>query len=278
MRSESGGVAVLMAIAMPILVAMLALVVESGRVALARARLQTAVDRAAYAGASTIAAALGEVAADNWKVHKAWRDLSDDFAADTQQDQEAARQRFSLYEEERDEAIDSIEATQGSAEQRTRLSAEGVFKKNAPQASVEVLPNIDLSLSAEIDRESQWGRPGYGYVTGPIFTDPEDVEYGDFEALKFLAKEPGPGSSVGVFGSHRVRPLMMPLILGEGVNVFAASAAQAFGGSIEGFARKETHTLGDAESSVDDDGADGLYRAAIVPMWTQGDAGAGMVH
>ncbi|HPQ80231.1 MAG TPA: Tad domain-containing protein [bacterium] len=278
MKGNSGGVAVIMVMALPILVSAVALVVESGRVALARARLQTAVDRAAYAGASAVAASLNEVAAENWRIHKAWRDLLRDFESDTQQNEDAATARFSVYEESRDEAFQRIDEVRYWVDLEAVSAADDVFLRNAPDAFAIASSEIDIELSEEIDRDVQWGRPGYNFVTGGDFTDPEDVDSGSFDALKFLAKENGPGARIGVFGVQKVRPLVLSAILGDGVEVGAAAAAQAFGGSVEGFAKKETDSLGDAEGSLDEDGSDSLYRASLVPMWTQGESGEGMFH
>ncbi|HPM42028.1 MAG TPA: Tad domain-containing protein, partial [bacterium] len=276
-NSEKGSVTALVVFAVPLFVAMLGLVVEGGRVALARARLQAAVDRAAYAGAAVVTHAFNEIASDNWRIHKAWRDLSEDFGSDTQQDEDAARQRFELYEEERDAALHDIESQLETVEERAEEAALETFEANAPLAEAGVSTRVEVELDDDLDRDEQWGKPGYGYVTGPIFTDPESVESGEFEALKFLVKRPGEGASVGVFGSQKLNPLVMPGIFGP-AEVRAASASQAYGGSIEGFARKETATLSEAEGEEGGGGADGLYRATLVPAWTLGEEGEGMMH
>ena len=276
-NSETGSIAALILFAVPLFVTMLALVVEGGRVALARARLQTAVDRAAYAGAAAVAHAFNGIASDNWRIHKAWRDLSEDFEADTQQDEDAARQRFELYEEERDAALCGIERQVETVEERAEEAALETFEVNAPLAEAGISTRVDVELDDDFDRDEQWGRPGYGYVTGPVFTDPESVESGEFEALKFLVKRPGEGASVGVFGSQKLTPLVMPGIFGP-AEVRAASASQAYGGSVEGFARKKTGSLDEAEAILGEEGADGLYRATLVPAWTLGESGEGMMH
>ena len=83
---------------------------------------------------------------------------------------------------------------------------------------------------------------------------------------------------MGVFGAQRVEPLMMRGIFGRAAEVRASAASQAYGGSVEGFARKETGSLEEAEAILGEEGADGLYRASLVPAWTLGDEGEGMMH
>ena len=63
----------------PLLTAALLLIVDMGRIALTRARLMAATDRAAYAGAASLAHDLNQIAASNWEIHKAYRDLRKDF-------------------------------------------------------------------------------------------------------------------------------------------------------------------------------------------------------
>lgn len=277
-KGKEGSVSVLTMMAIPLLVAGLAVVIEVGRIALARARLQAAADRASFAGSAAVAHSLNRVAAENWRIHKAWRDLSRDFSADTQQDHEAARQRFTRYEAERDAAIDAMEEVRSGMADRVRQISSGLLAANAPEAEGTILPPPDIELLDDAVPAEQWGRPGYGSVTGPLYTDPEGVESGAFDALKFLVKRRAPDAMVGVAARQRVRPVLLKRILGEGVEMRAVSASQAFGGSIEGFARKETESLEEAESEVGEDGSDGLYRSALVPAWTLGAIGAGMRH
>lgn len=277
MNSERGSIATFFLIAMPLMVAMLAVVVECGRIAVARTRVQAAADRAAFAGAAVVANGLNRIAAANWRIHKAWRDLDRDFRSDTQQDAEAAGQRFARYEAERDAAFEEIEATRDAMVPRARAISLATLAANAPRSEGAAVPRVDVALDDDADPDAQWGRVDYGRPSGgPIFTDPENVESGGFDALKFLIKRPASDAVLGVFAAQRVRPMLLGRMLGAGVEVRGAAAAQAFGGSIEGFARKEMGAIDEAEEAIDDGGNDALYRAALVPMWTLGEAGKGM--
>lgn len=277
LRDDRGSVVVLMMLAVPLLVAMLAILVDFGRITVARARLEAASDRAAYAGAAALAHALNMIAAANWKIDKAWRILSHDLGADSQQGREAALQRIARYEAERNAAFDEIGAVRAQMNDHARGIAMNLLSENAPHAAGEAIIRGEISLSDEADYEAQHEWLTYGSVMGGNFIDPNNVEEGGYEALKYLIKQPGPDSGLGVFARQTVKPMLLGRIMGD-VEIGAASASQAFGGSIEGFARKETETVGEAEAQVMDEGSDGLYRAALVPMWTLGDAGAGMFH
>ena len=264
MKDERGSVAAFFLLAMPLMVAMLAVVIECGRIALARARVQAAADRAAFAGAAVVADGLNRIAAANWRIHRAWRDLDRDFRSDTQQD--AA-------------AFEEIEATRSGLVPRARALALATLSRNAPQAAGAAVPRVGVVLDDDADPDAQWGRVEFGRPNGgPIFTDPENVESGGFDALKFLIKRPASDAVLGVVAAQRVRPMLLGRMLGVGVEVRGAAAAQAFGGSMELFARRTTETVDEAEAIVGEDGSDDLYRAALVPMWTLGEAGEGMRH
>lgn len=275
---HSGSISVLMIAIVPICAALLALVVETGRISLARIRLQSAADRAAFAGAASIANSLNRIAVQNWKLNKAWRDLDRDFASDAQQNRETARQRFTRYSSERDALLSEMETISSSIEDRSRNISLGLFLRNEPLASAEVITRAEPVLMDNANHERQWGKVRYGSIEGPIFTDPESVESGEFDALKYVIKNPGPDASVGVIARQRVRPVMLRRILGDGVEIKTTSSAQAFGGSVELFAQKETDSIEDAESKILDDGTDDLYRPAIVPIWTIGEQGNDMRH
>lgn len=278
LEGKRGSAAILMIAAVPLCCAMLMLLVECGRIALARTRLQSAADRAAVAGASSLAESLDRVARENWGIHRAWRDLAKDFAADAQQDRHAAAQRYSQYEAQCDAALGQIGSTLDRAGERAREASANTLWRNAPEAAQDIAVRNAVSLSADADPERQWGTVPYGSIAGAIFTDPESVEGGEYRALKYLIKRPGPDAAVGVVARQRVRPALLGAMLGAGVEIEAAAAAQAFGGSMEAFAMRETETADEAAMAVDEGGRDGLYRAALVPVWTLGGVFSGKRH
>lgn len=267
---DRGGVAVFFVLALPLMVASLIVLVDIGRIAVARARLQAACDRAAYAGAASIAHSMNGIAAANWRIHKAFRDLRDDFAADSQQEEAAARQRIDEYEGRRDAELAAVREILDAMEERSRAATVGVLEANAPGASAEFLYEGVTPPAEDIDPDVQSEEVDYSYISGDIFIDPEDVEGGSYEALKYLIKESGAEARVGLIATTRVEPLTLGTFIGDGIDVQSFSAAQAFGGSIEEFAEQGAEGIDVAEGWVTDDGYDALYRASLVPGWTLG--------
>jgi Flp pilus assembly protein TadG len=268
-----GGIAVLLVLSLMLLTTMMLLIVDLGRLSVSRARLQAAADRAAFAGAASLADSLDRMAVSNWRLHKAFRDLEDDFASDSQQDVDAAQQRIEEYEAARDASLAEIDGLRDGMAEKARASSAATLAANAPASDAEIRVAVDVQLSADADPDEQWRTLAYDVVTGPSFIDPESTEGGTYEALRYLRKEAAPDASVGILATTEVQPLFLEAALGSSMEVRAQAAAQAFGGAIDAFALKETDDEQEAEALIDDDGYDGLYRASVVPAWTQGGLG-----
>ena len=273
MNRSQGSVTVLMVAALPLMVAALIVIVEIGRISVARARLQSATDRAAYAGAASQADSMNRLAKSNWQIYKAFRDLESDFASDSQQDEQAAKQRIEKYEAERDRAIDEMGGVLGDMQDASESAARSTFASNYPSASAGVSISGDIEIDDSQDPEQQWGELGYSHITGDLYLDPEDVDGGSYEALKYMIKEGAGGAAIGVFASAWVEPLTANTFMGDGIEVFASSAAGAFGGSLEDFAQKESEDLDSAEGWETEEGTDALYRASLIPLWAAGVEG-----
>lgn len=274
MKGDAGSVAVLVAAAVPLLAATLLVLVDVGRLAFLRARLQVAADRAAVAGAAAIAHDLNRIAAANFRLHRAFSDLAADFASDTQQDERTARQRIERYEAAREAALEEVDEVAGRLPQRARSVADATLKANLPQAEAGyLLPGVPR-LRDDVE-ESQWERLEYGSIEGPSFIDPESVASGGYRALSHLIKERSADAVIALAATAEVRPLLLDAWGGSSVRVLAASAGQAFGGAAEIFALKDAEELAEAEEQLDDEGSDALYRSALMPPWVGDQLAAG---
>ena len=265
MKSRRGSVFVLVLAVVPLFVVVLAFVINIGQLMYARARLQTNLDRAAYAGAASMADSLNEMAAQNWNIHKAWRDLSRDFRNDSQRDRSTAERRHGQYEAERDAALGEMETVVNEMCWKSEAVTTDTLLMNGSDVEPEVVVLGCDQWPGSSEDEIEEARVGYSYITGTSFIDPDDVEHGGYETLKYVRRKRTP-ASVGVMGSRVVRPLLLKNIFGEDIFIQAVSAAQAFGGSIELFAQKETDTIEEAEGLTDDDGDDDLYRMSLIPV------------
>lgn len=256
--------------ALPLMAAALIAIVEIGRIAVARARLSAAADRAAYAGAASLAHSLNMLAASNRRINESFRRLKADFDASSQQDEDAARQRIARYEAERDSELGEMASVLDAMRARSAGAAAGALAANYPSAFAWHRIAGEVRLRDDLAPEEQWERVGYSHIEGDIYLDPEDVEGGEYDALKYLVKERGGDAAIGVFASARVEPLTAGPILSEGIDIYASAAASAYGGSIEDFAIEEVEDSDLAEGWTDEEGYDALYRAALVPKWTIG--------
>lgn len=269
LKGEFGGVIVFLILIVPIIISIIAALMLIGQIVFARVRLSVAADRAAYAGASSLADSMNRIAAANWGIRKAYRDLEGDFRAMSQQNRNAAQQRFERYSSEVEDHLSTIGDISSGMGDAAREIAEGYLHDRAPAAVHQVSVQSAITLSDSIDPERQHGNPSYDYITGPSFADPSDVDGGSFSALKFLIKESASGPSIVVAAAGRVRPLLLQSTFGD-FSVSAISSAMAFGGSVEGFALKDGDSPAEAESRTAEDGDDNLYRAAAMPPSSPG--------
>jgi hypothetical protein len=269
-NNERGSVTVLLFAAIPLMIAALLLVIDMGRIAVTRIKLQAATDRAAYAGAASLAHGLNSIAAENWNIHKAFRDLKSEFAQGTQKDRDTADQRIAAYEAGRDEALSNIQGVLLAMDQQAHETAAYALWANATDPKAEIRITDDIELYDDALPDEQQETLDYGYVAGGgSFMDPEKVEEESYEAFKYLIKRTDPNMSVGIYATSEVTPLMLGVLAQDPVEVHALSVAQAFGGSLADFADKETDTLEEAEEDTFEEGYDALYRSSIVPVWTE---------
>ncbi|MFH0800023.1 MAG: Tad domain-containing protein [Pseudomonadota bacterium] len=273
---ERGSVAVLIMIAVPLMVVMLALAIDLGRIAVARARLEAAADRAAYVGAVVLADALNEISFQNWRIYKDWRNLVSEFGSDSQQTKATSQRRIASFKRGYDVDSENIREIQDEMPARANAYALNLLAANAPNSTGRtVLPGgVFLSDSEE---QEQDGHVDYSYVTGTDYLDPTSVETKSYDHKSYLVKPKGPDATIGVLASETIRPMLLGKFF-DHVEISASAAAQAFGGSVRNFALKATDTVSEARDQISAEGSDELYHAALVPMWTLGAGYEEMRH
>ena len=97
-NNARGSVIVWLVLCMPIAVLFVAATVCIGLTAFEKTKLQSAVDMAAYAGAASLANSLNEIAVKNKQINDEYRSLEKDFNDDSQQNGDAAAERFRKYQ------------------------------------------------------------------------------------------------------------------------------------------------------------------------------------
>lgn len=264
MTRASGSVALLVALSVPLMAAALLIVVDLGRIVMMRTRLAIASDRAATAGAATIANDLNRIAVANWRLHRAFRDLQSDFESDSQQDEATAQQRIRAYEQIRDAELETMDTIATALPARAHAIALATLEANAPGAAVSILDPASPRLRDDLE-EDQYEELTYGAVEGPSSIDPESVKEGTYDALRLLVKERSQDAFLAITAGAEVDPLIVSALPDAAIRVRATAAAQAFGGSVEAFAEKETQDLAAAEMQLSSEGGDDLYRSALLP-------------
>jgi hypothetical protein len=95
MTSCSGSMTIALAIVTPLLMALLALVVNVGMLLHSRAKLQIATDRGVYAGAASIAHDMNRIARANWEIHSEYARLEDWLNGTSEPSEDEINNRFS---------------------------------------------------------------------------------------------------------------------------------------------------------------------------------------
>lgn len=231
---NKGSAMLIMLFAMPFMVVLMALVVDGGRVLLAKARLEIAADRSALAGAGVLAHALNEVTASNLKIHDAAEKLIDDFSRGSEQSLASAQNHYRSYENKKDAELETIGEVLGKTEQRARLVASKTFLANAPQGEAQIgfveRPRILSNLKPD---QHKFAR--YDNVTGSIVYDPTGREGDVFDVLEFLVKDSSRDGIVNVTAKEEIKPMLIGGFVGDSLTIRAEASAAAFGGSVENF-------------------------------------------
>jgi len=256
-NKEKGSIVIIIVGSIPILIGLIAMVIWIGQVSYMKVRLQIAADRSAHAGASYVAHALNSIAASNRKISEAFRELEEDFAMDTQQDQEAANQRIEKYEATKNKEVDNIGSILDVVEGNAKEIAMKLLDSNASGSVGEIYVDSVFSIFEDFEPNLQWNELSYNIVTGSNFIDPDDVDGGSFNALKYLVKRRDSDASIIVMARKYIHPFFYGDSFGGGVAVDAISAAKAYGGSIKNHALE----------------GDKLYRSAVIPVRTVGGEG-----
>lgn len=269
-KMSSGNISILTTAAIPVMIVLVLLLYDAGRILVARSRVSAAADRAAYAGAAVLADGMNGIARENWMIHSAWQKLEADFKRDTQKNRDTAMNRIGEYENARDISRARMDLIGQKMFGRASEVALSLLAKNAPHAEGLTFPGGEILLSDDLRPDEQYGSVSYNYVVGSDYIDPEKIENGAYRGLKFRIKNGAPGAAIGIVAQETVSGLLLGKRFGRAEAVITAtSAAQAFGGSIENFAKKDAGTVDEA-AGVSTGGVDELYHPVLIPGWVVG--------
>jgi len=263
--SCSGSMSIALAIVAPLLVAMLALVVNVGTILFARAKLQVAVDRGVYAGAASIAHDMNRIARANWEIHSEYARREDWMNATSERSEGEVAQRFAETRARQSALRGRIRGINSNMYGRAVGVANNVVNANVPSAVFDPFFDAPEEGMMSIGPDDEH----YGYISGADIEgatyDPDSYDVEAPEAvLRFVEKNDGRTLYFGGKASSESPTPIFPSLFGGSTVLRAVSGAQPYGGSIRSFA--QVNPMGD--NPPDLIAKQYLYRVAFVPVHT----------
>lgn len=222
------------ALVMPVIILLMAAVVNVSGMVHAKLMLQNAADRAAYAGAAKQAAIMNDMGAKNREIHQIFEELkrnilpnSSNGARDVTQKVKDAQIRISAAYQEMEEW--NSDANQ-KAEAVSRSVAEENYAAATPHSNA---PRVMLTLLSEAERDQrQHLRPEHHNMVGGLIWEPASHDQTDNVVQSYYVKDPNQEvrwqvelsapTPRGVMSGFFIRPTL-----------HAVSAAQPHGSSIK---------------------------------------------
>jgi Flp pilus assembly protein TadG len=227
----------LIALLMPVLILMLALVINTGHLVHCKMQLQITADRAVYAGAAREAALMNRMVAQNRMIREKYQNLKQELEHSTKKDESQARARVQTVNAENHALWAEMESWNRAGLEAALQVTTAVARANYPRASVAAL----VPAGPMLRLDDRWETPQYqvmhfDHMTGPIFVDPTGHEEGREKILTYVVKDPNGRAAWAAqlsaplpegFMTHTLQSL-----LPRALTLRAISAAQPHGGSI----------------------------------------------
>lgn len=265
MRSELGSMSIALAIVTPLLMAMLALVVNVGMLLHARAKLQISTDRGVYAGAASIAHDMNRIARANWGIYSEYARLEDWLNGTSEPSEDEINNRFSEARARQAELFSEIRDI--NAEMFGRAVEVSTSVAGANVTDAEFVPFFEPPEDGMMQMGGEEDDEHYGYLSGADIEgstfDPEDYDVEDpEEVLRYLEKNDGRTLYFGGWVISKSPAPIFTSLFGSASEIAAAAGAQPYGGSLRAFA--EVNPMGDDPPDLE--AKQHLYRVAFVPV------------
>ena len=238
--NQKGQVALFFVLLVPFMVLLLVTTVRFSELIFTKMKLQGALDRGIYAGASYLADVLNQQALFNEKAYRLFADAKEDFLrrGSKRTEKEAKEQVQKLWADQ-EKLYDQMEALSEKAYTEAYAIAEGEVQRDFPKLALQPLyhgPFVFKDGPREIFP--------FDKIKGSIIFDPtghQKIPKADYEARMAFVKDPA--SVVALAASARTA---------QGVE--AVAAAEPFSGSLWNFATLSQEKF--------------LYQTAMVPLET----------
>lgn len=231
------------ALIMPVIVLLMAMVINTGHIVDSKIKLQVAADRAAYAGAAKQAHILNWMAVQNWEIHKKFEDLKKELAENSTKNEAEGRDRFNHVSREINDIWESMDAwsEQGMAEAAKVSDAIVNANYAAAQSFYPMLRSGMVFLRNDIETKQIQKLEWHG-MQG-VFVDPEDHNSASDRITAYLIKDDRYPTVRWVTRLAANLPTgLLTKTLNywiAGMQLHAVSAVQPHGGSIRECAFKE---------------------------------------
>lgn len=266
MLAQRGNVTIFIAIITPVMIAMLALIVNVGMLLYSRVKIQIAADRGAYAGAAVLAHALNQIAIADWKIHHEYVELEKWLSSTSERSKDEIKKRMDETKQRQGDLIDEINQINTSMFESAVITAQSVSSANYSGSEFMpfALPNLEGMFRIGLTEEegAHFGDVSGANIMGQTF-DPDSYEIGDkMQMLRYVEKTPQADVLFGGWVKGISPTPVMLNIFGESSDLLAAAAAQPYGGSISEFAQVKP----DADEPPNVLARELLYRVAFVPV------------
>lgn len=279
--SQRGSMAVWLVGIMPVLVIAFCFFVDIILFVDARIRMQTAVDRGLYAGASYLAHVMNEVAMRNWTFRKEYL-IKEEAFKKSKDNKKLIEKLIKELNYNQGDLYDQMKALLDEGYATAHGIAQDVIEKN-----LENMPHLPVSIYVPeygdpsqpmFDMVNEWSEDAGKYINKEILIpyeivgtsyDPNKYEAHPNVAFKYLIKDSEYFVALAgrVVGSFRP-PLLAEYFAGDDgeFEIQAIAAAQPYGGSIRDFAHVDAESAEAAEAEIASSGRDLLYHPAIIPI------------
>lgn len=249
---DAGSVVVGFVLFIPMIVGLVVGVLLVGMAAYERAKLQAAVDMAAYAGSASLAHSLNKIATRNRNIYEEFLSFKKDYGEDSQQNAAAADQRFAQYKNTVQKNIDEVKQIISEMGERARgVTLRNMELNSSARSTVEVVGEVSVENGGEEDVT-------YSKIIGSLFIDPENHDEKSVRALINLVKKRSFPPTVIFSAVKNIKTPIAKNFLPE-LSITAGASATAFGGSVEEYAFSKD----EAEKENKNRSWDWLYAPAL---------------
>jgi|GEM_PF-4685248 len=273
-RDERGAAVVFMVFLLPIIIVLVLFLVDLIVLIDARMRLVSSLDRAMYAGASSLSYSMNQISHLNWLFEKTYlekrRDLdraSNEGIGWIERQIGDLKRRQSLLEDEmRNVAHMGYPLAHSVARRVVEKNLRGmgglISLKYTPLYGIEDAPLFDMVDDVGLDgRYKNIDVVEAAEISGAVY-DPSDYKVHRYELKKYLKKDPSYVAMVAALEAKILPPFLPRFFASAPLRITATSASQPFGGSIKDFANTPAENLDEAIRR----GRDFLYHPALVPL------------